>query len=898
MVVDRHRDGARFVVRCLWPLFVAAVVIGCRVRTFGADASADGGAATTMRGVAAPSGDGGFQSLASLNAQMRRPSRHEKRKFSSAKPTINPADPRVLSCVSRYTGDGWSSLRACLEAEAADAGARVPGRYGAAPSGPTLNPAWNVPAWYINPSTGSDNNSGTDAAHPMQHWYELAARRWATVRPVINTNVFIEFLADQPDQSDQVEFRPIMMPGSLLNLEGALTQTASGTLGTVTGRNRATGTLLQADLGAAAAGSVGQLLYNTTRGTRAWVDSLSGTVATLTQPFDPSVTNTAPPAVLWNGGGGGLPAERTNTTTGDSFQLQRPATVSMSVFAPTTIGADTSFGDGILSMMGHIHVPDPSAFQSQSFQMSGSLRISECRVDPFLEMENKVNNSVGELTFNNWLDGGIQAFGVSVFGGSLGTFLSFLSGAELDGDVIAKGDIAVTGTANPTSAANLFGDVYLGGTISVAAQVESAVGEYDAPQAYGTYTANLILGGAWYYDGTASSVFTGSPTLKLDGASTGSALDRSVDPNVIHSNRALSPAQLDATIASGGFGGIAYDSHLTSVFAASSANAYPVPTTLVWAGANGGTGLSQSGCPAGQYLGGTPYACSTPSGTGLTCPVNLASCTTGTLAGTGGGTGLSQSGCPAGQYLGGTPYACSSPPGAGFSCSSLSACTSNQLPLSGLAQPSVSSNLQLLTWTGNVNGAQWERVGGDVGFTTPAPSPGGTDLFLVQGFQGVPVVGGPSTGNSYVYNGTQWVPGSPTGGFAFSSATGSRTIPSTGATVAIGSGLGVQVPNGGGNITVSIFYQIQNPDVMASNHIGDDIVVGVGFNSSTSMDNAVGLSAIARDSSGSNNSGLSTVTVPDFFSNQLRGNYSIFALASSNTQVFTVSAEITALVTK
>ena len=82
---------------------------------------------------------------------------------------------------------------------------------------------------------------------------------------------------------------------------------------------------------------------------------------------------------------------------------------------------------------------------------------------------------------------------------------------------------------------------------------------YGVGAIWGTGALNVHVGGDLGYSGTtATAAFLKLSGLTLDGATTANAFNFAVNPGVWNTNISLTPANLDAAISSGGFGGIAY----------------------------------------------------------------------------------------------------------------------------------------------------------------------------------------------------------------------------------------------------------------------------------------------------------------------------------------------------
>lgn len=146
-------------------------------------------------------------------------------------------------------------------------------------STPVYPSSWNVPAWFINPSTGSDSNSCTSSGSPCQTWGEIAQHRWGTVSPFHSVNVAFSFLAGQPSPGyDQIVYKPTI--GVINGTDAGSTTSAYVVFtGTLTAGTATTFTLLQAKSRSANQGLKGTfgttptneiLLQNTTHASFAW----------------------------------------------------------------------------------------------------------------------------------------------------------------------------------------------------------------------------------------------------------------------------------------------------------------------------------------------------------------------------------------------------------------------------------------------------------------------------------------------------------------------------------------------------------------------------------------------------------------------------------------------------
>jgi hypothetical protein len=165
------------------------------------------------------------------------------------------------------------------------------------------SPVSAVTDWYIDPQNAttcaSDTNSCTSATcgasgiGPCTTWGQIESRYgtpWPVIKPGIALTVHL--LSSQPAGSDPVFFSPSMSGGGLLSFVGSpSTVSASFAAGTVTPKSPgAPGVRLQ--VASMPAGTLaGMLVFNATHPSYAFIDSMSGSTATMQQPLAPlSVT--------------------------------------------------------------------------------------------------------------------------------------------------------------------------------------------------------------------------------------------------------------------------------------------------------------------------------------------------------------------------------------------------------------------------------------------------------------------------------------------------------------------------------------------------------------------------------------------------------------------------------
>jgi hypothetical protein len=548
-----------------------------------------------------------------------------------------PTDPRVMACIDKATDK--ATLMGCLDQLkgqifAPDAGAP---KFGATRP-PPINPAWSIPSWYVNSSTGSANNTCVTAGSPCPSWAEIVAR-WTTNAPLITTGVTITFLADNP-VTDPVDWRPIVFGngGGIAFLQGVRSLVATTTIASLSAKNRASSGayplgLLQANLGASQA--AGLLAVNTSRSSSvAWIDSvISGPLSVLTQPLAENVGS-------WNT----APGENDAWANGDNVTLFSVTRIYMTAYDAISATGDMS-GDARFVRAGNLRIVDATGSGHGLLTLSNLVHMSEVRVDPFVANAGQPNIS-GPQFVNVWAPAGVQACPVIVVGGSYGTANRFCG--VVDGDAILRGTITIgvtTGLSQSVqnvSATNL-GLVYIDnstGTFAVTrifgdTLIEPV--EYGSNALYGRYTLRFLSSSLARYIAPAASTFLGigahsGNKFEMYATPNANAYDPSVTPAQWYPARSLTPAQLDTSIASGGFGGNAYGDS-DQVIAVDNQQASAAPANYCAGVANCGTGVSTV-CLSGQCLvsNGTNYVCQTCGSSSLPDPVTVTHGGTGQTA--------------------------------------------------------------------------------------------------------------------------------------------------------------------------------------------------------------------------------------------------------------------------
>jgi hypothetical protein len=448
--------------------------------------------------------------------------------------------------------------------------------------------SWETPAWFVDPAntTGaaSDSNTCTTADAPCSTYAEIG-RRWDSFSPEIGQDTTITFLSAQSDQSDPVYLAPALMNGARLSVQGVLgsaQQIATGTLASVTAKSPAASQLLQAALPAGAA--PGQLIVNATHASRAWVYANAGGSSWLVSqplaPVDLSQPLSSPVEVDWS--------------NGDSVTLYKPVEVDVVQAAPTSAGN----GAGILQLY-QLTVFDPLGVDSYDpFTFTNGVRVLEATVERTSQAGTPTSaappafanvNVEGDITadFGSTPSSGLQLLGGQVQNEQFGIYAS-LRGVTLDADIVlgegSRADLfdGTYGKVFVDSTSTLF--IVDGGFACTA-----DTGAYGPPLLWGTGTVDVSGVARMQYPSGANraqGTFVGV-NLELDtahSACAGPAPTSAAWPCGI----ALTAQNLDRSVASGGFGGVA-----VAPGGATLAN-LPLPPETPDAGMSDGGGLDAS----------------------------------------------------------------------------------------------------------------------------------------------------------------------------------------------------------------------------------------------------------------------------------------------------------------
>ncbi len=428
--------------------------------------------------------------------------------------------------------------------------------------------SWKVSSWFIDPanSTGaaSDTNTCKTAKVPCLTYGGLAAT-WGTTSPRLRQNTTITFLSSHSDDTDPVYLSPYIENGAVVSVQGVLgkaQQVASGTLSFVVPKNRSAGRLLQAELPDGAA--VGELVVNQTRASRAWVyKSAGGNSWSLSQPLAAAAVSASSASPL--------PSEVNTWADGDVVYLYSPVAIDLAGVAPVA-GA----GSATPLVLYQLTVLDPHGVGAGDVLSidNPDVVFLETSIQRFAEL-GATGFSGGPSFANVDFAGGLDAAGINAKAGMAieagqirGVAGHAIHGAALDEDFIlgtptsiydgtygavfvdTSGAFLVQGDDVGFTTAHGAPAIWGPGALDVLAQAR-----LDYPQGAGAAQATFLLKGLFLDLPTAELKTQGGPTNSC-------AVD---DSGVWHCGIALTAANLDAPVTSGGFGGTAVDPGASSI---------------------------------------------------------------------------------------------------------------------------------------------------------------------------------------------------------------------------------------------------------------------------------------------------------------------------------------------
>lgn len=403
------------------------------------------------------------------------------------------------------------------------------------------------PLWYIDPAAGDDSASGDAPAFALRTFAELV-RRYGTIAPTLRIDVTITFLSSHVDDSDPVIFCPVLAHAAAVLLLGTLSSpVASVTLASVTARHRATQTFLQATSGATAAR---QLVVNATHPSRAWTyKARGGGSFAMTQPLAPasfpySVFASNPRVDAW--------------ADGDSVAVYELTRVNLARLAPVVLDLDETYAGSL--MVQQIRCFDPTG-ESNGLEVNAWVNFVESDtadraltvIPSSAEIGGVFSNALVSDVVCNALNNAPYFFAGAVVGASAG-----ITGCvgNLDADIIlGGGGAAICGQW--ASGVSLVGAcIDTGSTLVVVPGgilIAGSAGAYGAAVLWGPGTLDVHAARFTYLGAAADTLACGA--LRIDRQATAEAYSTAAGVGTWYGPRDLTVAHLDASVASGGFGG-------------------------------------------------------------------------------------------------------------------------------------------------------------------------------------------------------------------------------------------------------------------------------------------------------------------------------------------------------
>jgi len=439
--------------------------------------------------------------------------------------------------------------------------ADVKPHYGGAPTRPPLGDAgvpasWQVPAWYVGP-TGSDGASCQSAGSPCLHYSEIAAR-WGS-RPQLSQYTTITWTGDSPVEPVNIDVE--VLPGAGILIGGTPIQIASGTLGTITAKNRATAQRWQADLQQSMGSWIGYMLYDTTQNAWAWIDSQVGssTVAVLTQPEAPVFASN----YAWQTPGNwtAYPNPVSTIAAGDSYQIWRPTKVNIESYNVQATGTRLTASPPVYPpiWLANLWLIDPQGVGKSFVRMPGTMKcFAHWRSDRMLMLGS--NEAMEEPTpsTNSWLPGGylaVAGLGTDwvLYGGAIGSTVPGASTGLIyvNGQQAFDSDVYVNVPAVPYGIGYaVFANAYFATSIIVSTGSAALLGPaYDGTgtgQTWGPASLVIEMGGrvynqypTWGQGSTWANTILLTGGITLNGQTYASAIPHEI------TNIPITPQNLD-----------------------------------------------------------------------------------------------------------------------------------------------------------------------------------------------------------------------------------------------------------------------------------------------------------------------------------------------------------------
>lgn len=421
---------------------------------------------------------------------------------------------------------------------------------------------WTQAAFFVDPanSTGhaSDDNDGLTPLTPvLTYSIGIVANKWGTVSPTLAQHTVITWLSSWAPalQPDPVICEPVMQ-GAVLQLVGTLVGVAAGAFVAVTPKARATGQLLDVDLGTGAL--PGDLVVNTTAGKASVATvykNVAGTNFAMTQPQTPApvgpIDSTTPMA------------EVDTWAPGDTFRIFRQPTVNLVSCNPVPAGFIAPNFPNPLQLL-HIHAISADGIPADdNVYLANAMTVAECFFESTVcvtEAADDTNTLLyGCFVTQALIDAAGSSIGVMNGGALFSAFSTSQIPYTIGNDAILDASVGSI-IINQTGGGNAFlTNVYLAGTVLFGAPV-NVIGA----QLWGPGTIDVIGTARMFYGGSAGAAvatFLNLGGLLINGQNRAMAF-QPTDPATWHYRAAasLTPTNLDTGFPSAnGYNGTAWN---------------------------------------------------------------------------------------------------------------------------------------------------------------------------------------------------------------------------------------------------------------------------------------------------------------------------------------------------
>jgi len=301
--------------------------------------------------------------------------------------------------------------------------------------------------WYLDAINGNDANPGT-ITEPVQTISGGIVPKWGTTSPNLKQTVTFHALNAQTLNQEKAILSPIFTNGANFIILGSYNEFSTFEAGAVT--HKAPGSPgVQLQVAGFSHGEVaGMVVLNTARGSYSTIDSLSGTTATMNQPYKSAGLTTVEPFPT-------LVEDNTWAAT-DTLIVYKKNLLNLTILNPQGGDATPAFTAPVC-WVENVYLPDFSGVPGDScFSPDPNgvgLVFSNCAFDPYVYGIMPHAGGGGAFFINCFLNGsGAFAGNPSVFmnivGGSINASASepmyFCGNCIVDGDTILHGTLPGT----------------------------------------------------------------------------------------------------------------------------------------------------------------------------------------------------------------------------------------------------------------------------------------------------------------------------------------------------------------------------------------------------------------------------------------------------------------------